>query len=44
MRGGVGRVGFVIVGGGGNEVGGFCPLVEEAEAGEVEGVGAGVGY
>lgn len=37
-------MGFVIVGGGGNEVGGFCPLVEEAEAGEVEGVGAGVGY
>lgn len=35
-------MGFVVVGG--NEVEGVLPLVEEAEAGEVEGVGAGVGY
>lgn len=37
--------GFVVaVGGGGNEIGDFSLVVEEAEAGEVEGVGAGVGY
>lgn len=40
--GGIGMEGFVVVGSGGEVW--ILVVAEEAEAGEVEGVGAGVGY